>query len=285
MACTLCVRVHSIQGERLTTIKYCLAACLTMYSFAVFAHGIVHQQIDELTQQIEQNPTNTQLLLKRGLLYTNDQNWLKAREDFNATRQLNSADSVVDFLEAKMWFAANRPELSFTLVNRYLQGNPDVLGALALRAKLNLMLGHANAAVADFASVTGRSKTVLPDMYLQWAKAQATVVPLNQQKVHQIIQAGIDRLGPLVALLEYAMGFDRQQQNDQSALLWLEKLPLKLRQQPFWLIEKATLLESVNKSLEAKMQYKLALDRLQEKKQTGRFNKADQQLFEKINQF
>ena len=253
-----------------------------MYSFTVFAHGIVHQQIDELTQQIEQNPANTQLLLKRGQLYADDQHWLKAQDDFNAARQLHPSKSIVDLLEAKMWFVANRPNSSYPLVNRYLKDNPDVPAALALRGKLGLLLGRPDAAVTDFARVVQRSKTVLPDMYLQWAKAQASVTPINQQKVHRIIQAGIDNLGPLVVLLGYAIDFDRQQPCYQSALLWLEKLPLKLRQQPFWLVQKAKLLGSLNKSLEAEIQYKLALDQLQKKKQSGRFNKADQQLFKKL---
>lgn len=265
-------------------IKLFLVTCLLFFNSGAFAHGVVHQQIDELTVQIDHQPANTKLLLKRGQLYVDDQNWLNAQKDFNAVRQLNSGVTVVDLLEAKMWYAANRLGLSYPLVNQYLQHNPDVPAALALRAKISLMLGRADSATTDFAKVVELSNRVLPNMYLQWAKAQASVIPLNRQKVHQIVQWGLDKLGPLVVLQQYAIDFDRQQQDYQSALVGLEKLPQQLRQQPFWLVQKANLLEFLNKSIEAKAQFQLALDRLQEKKLSGRFNKADQKLLETINQ-
>jgi hypothetical protein len=192
---------------------------------------------------------------------------------------------MVDFLEAKMWFATNQLALSYSLVNQYLQANPDIPSALALRAKINLMLGNANPAATDFARVVELSNRTLPEMYLQWAKAQAQITPLNRQQVHQIIQAGLDKLGPLVVLLQYTINFDRQHQDYQSALNGIDKLPQQLAQQPFWLVEKAKLLELSGQHLTAKTQLQLARDRLQEKKQLGRFNKADQKLFKTINLF
>ncbi len=264
------------------TIKTLIIASLVMVNCVVYAHGVVHQRIDELTVHVQQDPVNTQFLLERGLLYADDQNWQKAKNDFNTIRRLNPTDSAVDFHEAKMWFSANRPELSYPLVNRYLRLNPDVITALALRAKINDRLGHAEAAVGDFSRVIQQSKTVLPDMYLQLAKAQAKVTPLNRLKVHLIIQSGLDKLGSLVVLLKYGIDFDRQQLDYQSALSWFEKLPQQLSQQPFWLIEKADLLDSLKRPLDAKAVYQLAFDRLQEKKRSGRFNKADQKLLRKI---
>ena len=264
--------------------KFFLAVCLVFFNSGIFAHGNVHQQINELTTHIGQQPTNSQLFLKRAQLYADDQDWLSAKKDFNAVRQLDSTGTRVDLLEAKMWFVANKLELSYPLVDRYLQHNPDALGALALRAKINLMIGNADASVADYARVIELSDKVLPDMYLQWAKAQAKVVPMNRQQVHRIIQLGLDKFGSLVVLLQYVIDFDRQQKEYQSALMGLEKLPQQLRQQPFWLVQKAKLLESINKQIDAKAQYQMAHDRLQKKKQSGRFNKVDQKLLKTINQ-
>lgn len=263
-------------------IKFLIISCLILVNTFVFAHGVVHQQIDELTIQLEQDHTNVLLLLNRALLFADDQNWQRAKQDFNAARLLDSSISIVDLHEAKMWFSADRADLSFPLINRYLQLNPEVLAAVSLRAKVNDKLGNSKAAVTDFTQVVQQSKMVLPEMYLQWAKAQTKVIPLNYQKIHQIIQLGLDKLGPLVVLLQYGIDFDRQQKNYQSALYWLEKLPSRLRQQPFWLVEKADLLIALNKDSEATFQYKIALNRLQEKRRLGRFNRADQKVLIKV---
>ena len=265
-------------------IKLFLALYLVFCNSGAFAHGDVHQQIYELTTQIDLQPTNLQLFRNRGQLYVDDQDWLSAQKDFNAVRELDSTFAEVDLLEAKMWFAANRLGLSYPLVDRYLQHNPDVPVALALRAKVSLMLGRADSSVNDYARVIELSDKVLPDMYLQWAKAQAKVVPMNRQQIHQIIQLGLDKFGSLVVLLQYVIDFDRQQKAYLSALMGIKKLPQQLRQHPFWLVQKAELLALLNKHLEAKVQYQVAYDRLQKKKQSGRFNKADQKLLETIIQ-
>jgi tetratricopeptide (TPR) repeat protein len=269
----------------MTFIHLFFTACLIIFNSSVVAHGIIHQQITDLTVQISQQPGNAQLILKRGQLYVDDLSWLKAQQDFNTVRQLDPGIEVVDLLEAKMWSAANQSEHCYSLVNRYLQRNPDSPVALALRAKSSLALGNPSAAALDYSRVVALSNRVLPDMYLQWARAQAQITPLNQKKVHHVIQSGLDKLGSLVVLLQYAIDFDRQHQDYQSALIGIDKLPKQLRQQPFWLVEKAKLLVLMGEHLAAKTQLQLAQDGLQEKRQSGRFNKADQTLVETIKLF
>lgn len=272
------------QAIKKVIAKLCLATAITLFSNTVLAHGIVHEQIDQLSVQIKQNPTNVPLRLKRGQLHTIDQNWLQAQVDFKAVRAFNAKHSTVDLLEAKMWFAAHQPNPAYRLINRYLKNYPATPAALDLRAKLNLLLGHSQAAMNDYASVIKYSDTVSPDMFLQWAKAQASIIPINQQQVHSIIQMGLNRLGLLVVLLQYAIDFDRQHQSYLSALHWLEQLPLKLRNQPHWRVQKAQLLESLHKPLEAYSQYDLALTSLNKKKSSGHLNRAEQKLLETIQQ-
>ncbi|HFD12701.1 MAG TPA: hypothetical protein ENJ32_09560, partial [Crenotrichaceae bacterium] len=54
------------------TACFLLTGSFLIFNHVVFAHGVVHQRIDELTAQIQQSPDNTQLLFERGLLYADD---------------------------------------------------------------------------------------------------------------------------------------------------------------------------------------------------------------------
>lgn len=263
--------------------KYFVGICLIMYSHIVFAHGFIHAQIDELTELIKHEPNNTKNFIRRGLLYKDDQNWQKAMNDFKVVRLINPSQSIVDLHEARMWFIAKQSELALPLVNRYLKLHPGNVSAMALCANVNEQLGNLDAAVVDFSRVVKYSKTVLPDMYLNWAKAQARVKPLNRQQIHEIIQAGLEQLGPLAVLLQFGIAFDTQHHDYQSALHWLELMPKQLSKQPHWIVERADLLSALNRDLDVKSDYQFAFDQLQKKKREGRFSKADKKLLTIIN--
>lgn len=246
------------------------------------AHGIVDARIDQLTELLLENPSQTQFLLERGVLYTQHMNWQKARADFHAVRCLDRAGSIVDYYEANLWLSANRPELSYQYVNRYLANNPENVSALQLRAETHDRLGRTDAAINDYTRVIEISNTVLPSMYLNLARAQTKVKSLNQQQVHQTILSGLEKLGPLAVLIEYVIEFDRQRQDYQSALKWFEQLPERLREQPYWVIEKAILLAALGRADDAKLHYKKANDGLRNKRRSGRFSHADRILLRKI---
>ncbi len=268
--------------KRILNIWILIAGCLLVSSDAVFAHGVVHEQIEVMNELIKNDPINTRFLIKRGLLYQEDQNWLKASNDFDLARHIEPSQSIVDLHEARMWFTAKRPGLALPFVNQFLKRHPENISALVLRGSAYLQLGKPEAAVSDFSRVVKQSKTVLPNMYLQWAKAQARVSPLNRQLVHQIIQSGLEQFGPLVVLLQYVLEFDRKHQDYQSALSWIEQLPVQLSKQPYWLVEKANILSILNSKIDANSHYQLAFNVLQQKQRSGRFNKADKKLFAEI---
>lgn len=107
---------------------------------AVFAHSDLLLQIEELTEQLQQQPDNVHLLLKRGDLQRRHQNWDLARADFNRVRQIQPENNTVDWFEGRLDVESGRSGAGISYLDRFLKTNPGHTIALQNRAQAYLLL-------------------------------------------------------------------------------------------------------------------------------------------------
>ncbi|MGH8603539.1 MAG: hypothetical protein ACREXR_12430, partial [Gammaproteobacteria bacterium] len=86
-----CLKIHNYRsrnGQRLHAV-ISLSVAISMSSpLPVLAHGDTHERIESLTEQLNQETSNAQLYLERGVLYREHRNWRAALEDFERAEQL-----------------------------------------------------------------------------------------------------------------------------------------------------------------------------------------------------
>lgn len=76
--------------------------CGLWWSCLAWAHTDLQVQIDAVSKQLATDPANTALLLRRGNLYRAHQDWQAAREDYQHVREIDPANSDVDWLAGRM---------------------------------------------------------------------------------------------------------------------------------------------------------------------------------------
>lgn len=260
-----------------------LVILLVAYSCVISAHGIVHEQIYQISREMVTQDT-AQNRIGRAQLYHIDEQWILASQDYSRARELNPENRRIDFLEASMWHDAGRPDLALPLVNRLLKNQSNHVNGLWLRARVLNALGRLASATDDYRLITSSAERVLPEMYLEWAHTQAVLKPTNLPAVNQIIKQGVEQLGPLVSLLQYAIQFNRDHHAYQPALVWLNMLPEQLRKQPHWVLQRADLLDLAEQHQEAKSNRQHALEILLARQASGTLSPAQNQLLSSLIQ-
>ena len=117
---------------------------------AAFAHADRLALIDILTRQIESDPKNAGLYLKRGELYRIHADWALAETDYDRVAQLDPKLAAVDLCRGKLCSESGQNERARKLLDKYLAGQPDHIDALITRARLLVRLGERKAAANDF---------------------------------------------------------------------------------------------------------------------------------------
>src|SRR5206468_12433739 len=114
------------------------------------AHGPIHEQIDAVTKQIQADPHNATLYLKRGELRRVHQEWDLALADYDRAAELNPKLDQIDLSRGKLFLASDRPEQAKACLDRFLAKYPDHPDALTTRARVLVNLRQRLAAAGDF---------------------------------------------------------------------------------------------------------------------------------------
>jgi tetratricopeptide (TPR) repeat protein len=167
------------------------------------AHGLLHDQVADLTRAIGRDPRNAALHLKRAELHRQHRDWGAAAADLDAVRRLDP--DAVDVELAGSRLAADRGLLaeSEAALSRYLALRPESEVALAMRADLRDRMGLNPEAAADYAAAIRIANE--PSVEYVVGLAQALARAGDDNAALAAVDAGQARLGPLVVLEQWAV--------------------------------------------------------------------------------
>src|SRR5262245_7785095 len=100
---------ESLYGYARRGLLMVISGSLGLCPLPGLAHGDLHEQIAAATSQIEKNPKNAELYLKRGELHRAHEDWDAALADYERAAILNPKLIVVDLARGKVLLAANWP--------------------------------------------------------------------------------------------------------------------------------------------------------------------------------
>jgi predicted Zn-dependent protease len=247
---------YRISEMKFKTPYVFLAAWLFLNAVAD-GHGPIHEQIEEATRRIEREPRNAALYLKRAELYRFHSDWRAALADYRKTRLLDPGLDVVDFCEGRMLLEANSPEAAKRSLDRFLSRHRDDAEALWVLARVEAKLGRADAAAEDYTRALARFSQPKPEHFLERARALAAAGRPEQAIAG--IDAGIQRLGPLVTLETDAIDFELRLKRYDAALARLARIQEQSPRKERWLARRGEILVQAGRGQEAREAFAQAL--------------------------
>jgi predicted Zn-dependent protease len=226
---------------------------------AALAHGDLDLQIIDLTKDIQKDPKNAELYLRRGELHRAHADWDRAQADYDYAFALDPKLAVIDFTKGRMFLEANWPSSAKISLDRFLAKNPDHTEALITRARTLAKLTNRLAAAQDYTRALARATEGKPEIYLERAQALAAEGKDHLDDALKGLDEGIQKLGPLVTLQLYAMDLESENKRYDAALTRLDQVMAKSPRKETWLERRGNILREAGRPGEARESYEAAL--------------------------
>jgi len=247
---------------------------------AAWAHLGIDEQIQAVTSEIEKDPQDPTLYLRRGELHRIHRDWDKAEADYLEARKLDSDLAAVDFCLGRMKLQSDRPAEAKPALERYLARRPDDPEGWVTQGRTLAKLGEYVAAAEAFTHAvehSGRDRQ-RPEYYLERARALQAAGPKHYDEAIRGLDEGLERLGQPVVLQDLAIDLELALRQYDNALARLETLAARSPRKETWLVRKAEILESAGRSAQARDAYLKTLDAIAELPDSRQHNRAVEQL-------
>lgn len=199
-----------------------------------FAHPDLVLQIEGLSSQIETDPANADLLIKRGDLHRRHQDYAAAREDFDSARNTDPDNSLLDFYEGRLFLDSGKSASARLHFSRYLEIHPEHSNAWVLLGEACIQSGDARRAADYFEQAINTSDSPSPALYRSQVLSLLASGDAPWGSASQVVKKGLDHFGLEVNLLglgtDIALAANRKKQADR----YLQRLPEPLQALPQW---------------------------------------------------
>jgi predicted Zn-dependent protease len=239
-----------------------LVACPAIHVSA-WAHGPIHEQIEEVTRHIQREPRNAELYLKRAELYRIHREWDSASSDYQKARNLDPKLETVDFLAGRMLLESEKFEQARILLDRYLSKHPDEPEPLLVRARVKAALGKNRESAEDYTRAIARYPEPRPDHYIERARALAAAGDRGVEEAIAGLDEGIQKLGPTITLELLAIDLQVKVKRYDAALSRLDSILARSPRKETWLVRKAEILAQAGRKQEAREEFARALSALE----------------------
>jgi tetratricopeptide (TPR) repeat protein len=206
-----------------------------------WSHPDLDLQIDELTEQLEKQPDQAGLLLKRGDLQRRHGNWDLAWADFNRVRQIQADNELLDWFEGRLAVDSGQPELALKYLDRFLTLNPGHGIALQNRAQAFMLLDQPLMAARDLQTVINGEETPGPALYSANALALIKAGSEYYPQAMDVVRDGLVRFHSEMLLTGIATDISLARLDIGSAQDLISKLPGPLLNLPQWQFRRALL--------------------------------------------
>ena len=241
-------------------ISFALLYVVVSLPFSALAHDGIDEQIAEVTRQIERDPKNAALYLKRGELHRLHRDWDKASLDYDHAARLNPQLAVVDLARGKMLYESGKHEPAKLQLDRFLSQQPEHVEALVTRGRVLAKLNrHAEAAQDFTAAIAHSAPRPQPEMYIERAQTLAAAGIEFRDEALRGLDEGIEKLGPLVTLQLAAVDLELAQKRYDRALTRLERIAAQSPRKETWLARRGEIMEQAERKTEAHESYAAAL--------------------------
>lgn len=223
-------------GKRSLTYLFNLATLifLSTLPISVIAHPDLVLQIKSLDSQLAANPTDSELLIKRGDLYRRHENYPAAGLDFAAARKVNPDNLLLDFYDGHLLLDSGDATAAELRFKKYLSTHPEHAKAWILLGETSIQLNQPVPAASYFARAINTTQTPSPGLYRQHILSLVSIGEPKWDAASLAVDKGLQHFGFEVTLL--GLGIDIALARNQSlkAEQYLKTLPEVLYALPQW---------------------------------------------------
>lgn len=238
--------------------------CLVSIRLApVLAHDEPHNSIREITLQIQADPNNPNLYLKRGELHRISAHWDLALADFDRVAQLDPDHATVDFHRGRLLFEAGQVQPARVVLDGFLRAHPNHIEGFIVRGRVLRTLGQPVEAAQDYTRALSVAPSPTPVLFIERAEALADAGAEYVGVAVQGLDEGIQKLGPLILLESLAIDLEIRRQQYDAALARIDQVLTKVPRKEKWLARRGEVLEGAGRFNEARAAYEDALRALE----------------------
>ena len=258
------------------------ALCFALLPPAAFAHEDLLLQIQNVTAQLERDPKNPDLHLRRGELHRLHQEFDAALADYERAAQLTNNPVVVDYARGRLFHEANWTQSARFFLDRFLARQTNHRDALIVRARVLARLGEREAAAADYAAALRLTTEPRPELFIEHAQVLTTDAGEHLAEALASLDLGMKKLGPLVTLQLFAIDIEVRRTNYDGALGRLDKIMAQSPRKETWLARKGEILQQAGRTNDARVAFKTALTAIANLSPTRRQVPAMQELEKRL---
>ena len=204
-------------------------------------HPDLDLQIEEISWQISQSPSNADLYLKRGDLFRRHNDWLNAAWDFEKVRELEPDQAQIDWYEGRLEVNEGHWAEGDELLSRFLESNEKHASAYHTRAWARWQLGRPQAAAHDYASAILNSERPAPALYRSLVITQFASGGDLLAQSRATVDAGLQKFPGEISLLGLAVDLALADKNVDRAARYMGTLSAGLLELPQWTFRQAVL--------------------------------------------
>jgi len=220
------------------------------------AHGDDQRVLELLTAELARAP-DADLHLRRGELHRHLRDWERAEADYAAAARLAPELAVVAYFRARARLEAGDPAGALPAIDRFLAAEPGSPEGWFLRAEIHAVAGRTAAAAADCARGIERAPEPRPEHFLRHARLLAGGG--DRGAALAALDAGLERLGPVVSLVEQAIALELERGAPDAALRRIDVVLANAPRREGWLFRRGEVLERAARPAEARGAYAEAL--------------------------
>ena len=214
---------------------------LVLLSQPLGAHPDLILQIEEYSEQIAENPQDTELLIRRGDLCRRHGDWAAAEDDFQSVRELTPDHPMIDWYEGRLLMEAGRSSEADAMLTRFLNVRNDHAGAYQARAIARQDLHQDLLAAGDFQAAVDSSEQPAPSLYRSLVMSLVAIGIDQIEVAITAVNDGLKRFPREVSLLGLGVDLSLAQADSQQALKYLSGIPPRLGDLLQWQFRKAVL--------------------------------------------
>jgi tetratricopeptide (TPR) repeat protein len=246
----------------------------------LFAHGDLHEAIARVSSRIEKDPQDVFLYFERGMLYQEHEELEAALADYERVLTLEPDFHSCLLQMAQIHLLRNQPSLALSQIEEYLNKEPANPFAYKTRAEIRQRLGEHQPAVADLRTMIllKNENAIRPEDYFQLSGAILQADPGNHHEAIGALEAGIDRLGPVISLQSRLVDLEVLGGRYAAALARIDRVMVALPVRKTWLQKKAEILELAGRPADAAQALEQARAETEKTGKTGQVRWAQKPL-------
>lgn len=236
-----------------------VALVFLLTSATAHAHGDFHTLITAANQDIEKDPANPELYVRRGELFRLHQQFDSAQKDIDAAAALAPGLPGLDLARARLLLDTDWPLSARAHLDRFLGRITNHTEAFTLRSRAWARLGQPLYAAEDLSRAIAVTPEGAPDLYIERARTLAEAGPDQLEDALQGLDDGMKRMGSLVTLQLTAIDLELHRKNHDAALARIDVVMQRSPRKESWLARKGEILLQAGRTEEARQAYEAAL--------------------------